>query len=250
LGQPLGNQELWKFVHSVYGEELGFSSNDEVDEVPAIGIGTPSSDHQNPGHPHIPSSPSPSLHSAQTSNDDNDSVQQLKLNRVHLHEQSNHTVNDWRPVESALTINNNNGGSDDIGGIEGGGGGEPIESLFPVNNTGPGVGVVTEMTDLNNLPTDMSDTTDSEDERVLGIGDETVQCPVTHEGREVLNLVLPISVDELFTLLFANSSFYMDFLQTIRKGYDLVMSPWQESESSSEKVRQVAYTFPLQNNLV
>jgi hypothetical protein len=86
LGQPLGNQELWKFVHSVYGEELGFSSNDEVDEVPAIGIGTPSSDHQNPGHPHIPSSPSPSLHSAQTSNDDNDSVQQLKLNRVHLHE--------------------------------------------------------------------------------------------------------------------------------------------------------------------
>ena len=30
---------------------------------------------------------------------------------------------------------------------------------------------------------------------------------------------------------------------------DLVMSPWQESESSSEKVRQVAYTFPLQNNL-
>ena len=55
-----------------------------------------------------------------------------------------------------------------------------------------------------------------------GIGDETVQCPVTHEGREVLNLVLPISVDELFTLLFANSSFYMDFLQTIRKGYGMI----------------------------
>ena len=168
-------------------------------------------------------------------------------------------------MESALTINNNNGGSDDVGGIEDGGGGEPIGSLYAVNNTDTRSGVVKEMTDLNNLPTDMSDTTDSEDERALGesifciiltscsqrhlwmgleklptylhgemtrstcsvilfqgIGDETVQCPVTHEGREVLNLVLPISVDELFTLLFANSSFYMDFLQTIRKGYGMI----------------------------
>ena len=71
-------------------------------------------------------------------------------------------------MESALTINNNNGGSDDVGGIEDGGGGEPIGSLYAVNNTDTRSGVVKEMTDLNNLPTDMSDTTDSEDERALG----------------------------------------------------------------------------------
>lgn len=92
--QPLGNQELWKFVHSVYGGDLGFSSNEESSghqpsssqpgedrssvinqELPACplpssgsqasaatisGVGGGSNSH----------SPSPSLHSAQTSNDD------------------------------------------------------------------------------------------------------------------------------------------------------------------------------------
>ena len=87
-GQPLGNQELWKFVHSVYGEELGFSSND--DETDAAQLSTPSdvvvhhSRHHHRttggggGGGGLSSSPSLSLHSAQTSNDD-DSLKQLDI---------------------------------------------------------------------------------------------------------------------------------------------------------------------------
>ncbi len=65
------------------------------------------------------------------------------------------------------------------------------------------------------VPPPYSDTTESEDERYMS--DETIQCPLPHEGREMVNMAMPMSVDELFTLLFTNSSFYIDFIQTTRK---------------------------------
>lgn len=51
----------------------------------------------------------------------------------------------------------------------------------------------------------------------LGIGEEITVCPVKHEGREIVNVVLPMSVDDLFTLLFANSTFYLDYLTNTLK---------------------------------
>lgn len=65
------------------------------------------------------------------------------------------------------------------------------------------------------IPPPYSETTESEDERYAN--DEAVQCPVLHEGREMVNMVMPMSVDELFTLLFTNSTFYIDFITTTRK---------------------------------
>ena len=65
------------------------------------------------------------------------------------------------------------------------------------------------------VPPPYSETTESEDERYMS--DEAVQCPVLHEGREMVNMVMPMSVDELFTLLFTNSTFYIDFITTTRK---------------------------------
>ena len=43
------------------------------------------------------------------------------------------------------------------------------------------------------------------------------QCPLAHDGRQMLSMTVPIGVDDLFTILFTNSSFFMDFLQTTRK---------------------------------
>ena len=89
--KPLGNQELWKFVHSVYGGDLGFSSNEESGQTPSIDasgsrapeeggilpvlalppVGIGGGGGSGGGGPGSNShSPSPSLHSAQTSNDD------------------------------------------------------------------------------------------------------------------------------------------------------------------------------------
>lgn len=77
------------------------------------------------------------------------------------------------------------------------------------------------VTDGVDVPPPYSDSTESEDDRHLS--DEAVQCPALHEGREMLSMVMPMSVDDLFTLLFTNSSFYIDFIQTTRKctGFNL-----------------------------
>lgn len=106
--QPLGNQELWKFVHSVYGTELGFSSNDEAPSSSSIvavgdvcvsasaGETSPLSDTVQPlqqQQQQQHSSPSPSLHSAQTSNDDDSGVHHPVNNRHHRHLHSHHHFN-------------------------------------------------------------------------------------------------------------------------------------------------------------
>lgn len=44
----------------------------------------------------------------------------------------------------------------------------------------------------------------------------TVVCTSPHEGRQIGKATFPIHIDQLFTLLFTNSKFFLDF-QTARK---------------------------------
>ena len=45
------------------------------------------------------------------------------------------------------------------------------------------------------------------------------KCPcVSHEGKEMLNAVFPLSVDQVFSLIFTGSKFYYDLLES-RKTY-------------------------------
>lgn len=43
-----------------------------------------------------------------------------------------------------------------------------------------------------------------------------IVCAAPHEGRQISKASFPIHVDQLFTLLFTNSKFFLDF-QTARK---------------------------------
>ena len=66
------------------------------------------------------------------------------------------------------------------------------------------------------VPTDLSDSSDSEGEHIvvpaLNIPLEIPACPVSHtEGRTVVDSIIPCDVDQLFTLIFTNSKFYLDF---------------------------------------
>uniref|UniRef100_A0A131YYL7 GRAM domain-containing protein 1B n=1 Tax=Rhipicephalus appendiculatus TaxID=34631 RepID=A0A131YYL7_RHIAP len=85
------------------------------------------------------------------------------------------------------------------------------------------------------MPTDVSDSSDTA---------EPPECPSTHEGREILNLTLPMSVDQLFTLLFTGSRFFHDLL-TSRKTYDVTESNWQPCPETGNKLRQLTYTVTL-----
>lgn len=117
---------------------------------------------------------------------------------------SDGTGSDWRDTIAVGGVANNGGVA--ARSSVGGGSGAVVSGIIMAD---------TNVTDGVDVPPPYSDTTESEDERYMS--DEAVQCPVLHEGREMLNMVMPMSVDELFTLLFTNSSFYIDFIQTTRK---------------------------------
>nr|XP_037278718.1 protein Aster-B-like isoform X4 [Rhipicephalus microplus] len=85
------------------------------------------------------------------------------------------------------------------------------------------------------MPTDVSDSSDTA---------EPPECPSTHEGRQILNLTLPMSVDQLFTLLFTGSRFFHDLL-TSRKTYDVTESNWQPCPETGNQLRQLTYTVTL-----
>ncbi|XP_076756914.1 protein Aster-B [Xylocopa sonorina] len=107
--------------------------------------------------------------------------------------------------------------------------------------------------DVHHLPrsdpidaTDLSDTTESEAEKHAlksSIRGSTV-CTATHEGRQISKATFPVHIDQLFTLLFTNSKFFLDF-QTARKTTDLVQSAWTQNEQTGQKVRNLSFTIAL-----
>ncbi|XP_025830543.1 GRAM domain-containing protein 1B isoform X2 [Agrilus planipennis] len=92
-----------------------------------------------------------------------------------------------------------------------------------------------------NLPTDMSDSSDSDDKNKF-ICDP--KCSVPHEGRTMFNEVMPIHVDQLFTLLFTSSKFFLDF-HASRKTTDLTQTAWTHNAENNTKSRVVNLTIPL-----
>ncbi|XP_035734685.1 protein Aster-B-like isoform X2 [Vespa mandarinia] len=95
-------------------------------------------------------------------------------------------------------------------------------------------------------PTDLSDTTESEAEKhtaKLSIRGG-MKCTSPHEGRELYKTIFPIHIDQLFTLLFTNSKFFLDF-HTARKTTDLVQSAWTQNDQTGQKMRTISMTVSL-----
>jgi len=64
------------------------------------------------------------------------------------------------------------------------------------------------------------------------------------DAREIISRNFSLNIDDLFTLLFTNSKFFYDF-QAERKTSDIVQCPWQHSDQSEDKFREVSYTMAL-----
>ncbi|KAF2903329.1 hypothetical protein ILUMI_02855 [Ignelater luminosus] len=95
----------------------------------------------------------------------------------------------------------------------------------------------------NQLPTDMSDTTESDAERNNKF-QKSASCTAPHEGRQVMNEVIPMHVDQLFTLLFTSSKFFLDF-HASRKTTDLTQTAWTHNPEDNTKTRVVNLTVAL-----
>ncbi|XP_046427747.1 protein Aster-B isoform X3 [Neodiprion lecontei] len=99
-------------------------------------------------------------------------------------------------------------------------------------------------------PTDLSDTTESEAEKHplrIALRSNAV-CSAVHDGRQLCNATLPIHIDQLFTLLFTNSKFFLDF-HTARKTTDLVQSAWTQDSQTGQKSRTVSLTISLSQSV-
>uniref|UniRef100_A0A6P7FYF8 Protein Aster-B isoform X3 n=1 Tax=Diabrotica virgifera virgifera TaxID=50390 RepID=A0A6P7FYF8_DIAVI len=92
-------------------------------------------------------------------------------------------------------------------------------------------------------PTDATDNSESEVEKPIK-NDVKVTCTSPHEGRQMWNEVFPIHVDQLFTLLFTSSKFYLDF-HAARKTTDLTQTPWTHNPLDNSKSRVVSLTVAL-----
>ncbi|KFM75932.1 GRAM domain-containing protein 1B, partial [Stegodyphus mimosarum] len=211
LEQPMTSQELWQWVHISYGEELGLTSDDDDYVAPPI----------------LDDELKSSKHSEQSI------IKYIeKADSVNLHESASELLEE----ENSESGNGLNGSFD-----------PPVmedideETSQKVQENGKNI--------LNQksseYPTDLSDTTES-DEKVKEL-EYKCPCP-SHEGKEVLNAVFPLAVDEVFSLIFTGSKFYFDLLES-RKTYDIMESPWQHCPEFDLKMRQVTYTLTLNHSM-
>ncbi|XP_050348896.1 protein Aster-B-like [Nymphalis io] len=173
MDQPISSQEIWQWVHTCYGEELGFDSDEDAPDVIAA---------------------------------------------LDVTEEA---------VDSSMET-----------GEAGGGSGAP--------DTPPLMNGESEFRDReeeggDTLPTDMSDSSDSEPDKHHNKGEDE-KCPAAHDGKLVLQQEFPYNIDQLFTMIFTNSKFNLELLAA-RGTTDYVQASWQPQNGL--KCRQVNYTLGL-----
>lgn len=100
--------------------------------------------------------------------------------------------------------------------------------------------------DLNKDQTDLSNTTESEseNENYKKLEKDHNICTAQHDGRELINITLPINIDQLFILLFTGSKFFSDF-HASRKTTDLIQSSWIKDPETGVKTRNITMTVSL-----
>lgn len=96
--------------------------------------------------------------------------------------------------------------------------------------------------DANDILTDQSMSTDSEDENSVPF-EQTAECTSEHEGRQLLHTILPINIDSLLTMLFSKSKFFAEF-HNIRKTTNMVYRDWVDNGDGT-KTRKLNFTVAV-----
>lgn len=91
-------------------------------------------------------------------------------------------------------------------------------------------------------PTDMSDSTDSESGAKMEFVNNA-ECNSMHEGRQLVHTILPIKIDNLFSLLFHKSKFFSEF-HKMRKTTDLKQGEWEDMPDGT-KQRIISLTVAI-----
>uniref|UniRef100_T1J6N1 VASt domain-containing protein n=1 Tax=Strigamia maritima TaxID=126957 RepID=T1J6N1_STRMM len=218
MEQPMSIQELWQCVHYNYGDELGLTSDDDdyiapptEDDVKANGMFLML--------PEVKDCANKTLKTPT----------ELCIESISMKTSScKESPSPSTPAENQniVTGSERENEASDLGDV--------VDSL-PTSSSLPKIVSRNDVT----LPTDLSDSTDSDND--LHRGESKCICE-THVGKEFFNFIYPVPLDQVFNMLFTESKFYSEFLKT-RKTMDLVQSPWLEA--NGVKTRQITYTLTL-----
>ncbi|XP_055522744.1 protein Aster-B [Wyeomyia smithii] len=187
MEKPINPQELWQWVHTCYGDQLGLTSDDE--------------DYIDPYD--------------QTCESINISKQSSEELPKETNDCSDESGSIMVAKETKLTKKPS----------------LPKATFSPES---------TLSTPSELLPTDMSDSTESEKEEEFFAG---VECNSLHSGRQLVHTILPINVDILFELLFSKSKFLTEFHNT-RKTTDMIHGEWKVNKEGL-KERVVCLTIAI-----
>ncbi|GBM25485.1 GRAM domain-containing protein 1B [Araneus ventricosus] len=214
IEQPMSSQELWQWVHFSYGEELGLTSDDDDYVAPLV------------------------------AEEDIKSLKHSDQNMLKYTEKSYEKGDSINLQESASEVMITEENSESANGMDRNSDPPPYKDIEEEEASQQNDSKILNQK-LSENPTDMSDTTESND----NIEDIEVKCPCAdHDGKEVLNAVFPLPVDQVFSLIFTGSKFYNDLLES-RKTYDIMESPWQMCPEYDVKMRQVTYTLTLNHSM-
>lgn len=229
MNKPMVAQEVWQSIHNVYGDQLGLTSDDE-DYI------------------------DPSNDKAVSLNVDTNAI---NSDQTKSKSAKNSIVSDSRKLVAAADNNRKCDESDSDQFVLS----RDIVFIDSANSHGAhsGCGTVAskagvpkpkmriirskaELLPDENIPTDASDSTDSNDENSVPFVC-TAECTSMHEGRQIVHTILPINVDSLLTLLFSKSKFFAEF-HGMRKTTNMVYRDWVAGEDGL-KTRTMNFTVAV-----
>lgn len=227
MNKPMVAQEIWQSIHSVYGDQLGLTSDDEDyidptnDKVDAL-VSADANDSEKPESKSTKSSKSENTKS--TAAADNQ-------------ENSDGSDND------KFVLSRDSGDLIDFASSSATTSGTGTVAMN-TTVTKPKMRIIRSKAELltnENIPTDASDSTDSDDENSVPFVC-TAECTSMHEGRQVVHTILPINVDNLMNLLFSKSKFFAEF-HKMRKTTNMVYRDWVTEDGL--KTRTMNFTVAV-----
>lgn len=232
MNRSMVAQEIWQNIHKVYGEQLGLTSDDEEDYIDPFG-GEPVTDESTNSKVIEEVTQSEKSKSKDNSESDNQQVNIVdKRDRCDEHSSSICAVNcDINSLAVNQTVAHSSGMKNSMSSLAG-------KSKMRHNRSKD----IDELLTNENIPTDLSDSTDSNDENSVPFVC-TAECTSMHEGRQVVHTILPINVDNLFGLLFSKSKFFAEF-HAIRKTTNMIYRDWVTGDDGV-KTRTLNFTVAV-----
>ncbi|XP_047191558.1 protein Aster-B isoform X5 [Scophthalmus maximus] len=237
LDKPLCPKELWHFVHQCYGNELGLTSDDE-DYVP------PDDDFNTMGFSEEIPIEENEINNDNLSKSSTEAKPEGSPPPLHKKIVANSAVpgpgNHDTPITFELPAEEYADCLPD---------GELLalpllleeKSDDPSRPGGPAPSPSLDFNDNEDLPTELSDSSETHDEGEVQAFHEDLN------GRQYINEVYKFSVDKLYDILFTESQFMSDFMEQ-RRFSDVVYHPWKKEEAGNQ-MREIMYTISLSNPL-